>query len=62
MVKDFNGFSIDSTTHLTPHQTGTAVATTVYSVTTAQHLRRHDHHPDRFHHVPHWRCHHDSPA
>jgi hypothetical protein len=27
MVKDFNGFSIDSTTHLTPHQTGTAVAT-----------------------------------
>jgi hypothetical protein len=35
MVKDFNGFSIDSTTHLTPHQTGTAVATTGYSVDNA---------------------------
>ncbi len=33
MVKDFNGFQIDSTTHLTPHQTGTAVGgDTLYNV------------------------------
>jgi hypothetical protein len=34
-VKDFNGFKIDSTTHLTAHQTGTAVATSGYSVDNA---------------------------
>jgi hypothetical protein len=32
IVKDFTGFDIGATTHLTAHQTGTAVATTGYSV------------------------------
>jgi hypothetical protein len=35
-VRDFNGFNIDTTTHLTPHQTGTAVATTLYVTDGAQ--------------------------
>jgi hypothetical protein len=32
MVKDFTGFDVMATTHLTAHQTGTAVATTGYTV------------------------------
>lgn len=32
MIKDITGFDIGGTTHLTPHQTGTAFATTGYTV------------------------------
>lgn len=36
MVKDFTGFDVMATTHLTAHQTGTAVATSLYVTNGAQ--------------------------